>query len=83
MPRSRRKLARRSCVLPRARISTTWPSRPRLRVAGAHGDAVAVPEHLHLARGEINVVAAVVGPEKAETVAMREHRARDEVEVAA
>ena len=34
------------------------------RVAGTRGDAIAVPEQLHLARGEIEIVAAVVGPEK-------------------
>ena len=48
MPRSRRNCPTMR-VLPRARISTTCPSRPRARLAGARGDAIAVPEQLHLA----------------------------------
>ena len=52
------------------------------RVAGARGDAIAVPKQLHLARGEIEIVAAVVGPQETEAVAMREHLARHDVEVA-
>ncbi len=51
------------------------------RLAGTRGNAIAVPQELHLARGEIEVGAAVVGPQETEAVAMREHRARHDVEV--
>ncbi len=51
------------------------------RVAGTRCDAIAVPEQLHLARGEIEIIATVVGPEKTEPVAMREYDTRHEVEM--
>ena len=50
------------------------------RLADSNGDAIAVPERDHFARGEIHVGAAVVGPQKAEAVAVRLHVARDEIE---
>src|SRR6185503_13998917 len=51
------------------------------RVVGAHGHAIAFPQELHFARGEIEVVAAVVGLQETEAVAMRGHDARDDVQV--
>jgi hypothetical protein len=51
------------------------------RITGPHGDAIALPEHLHLARREVQIVAAVVRLEEAEAVAMRGHGARHDIEM--
>ena len=81
MPRSRRS-GRRSSLLPRARISTRWPSRPR-------GDSLvrtamrSPSQRLRISRAERYMSSrAVVGRQEAEAVAMRLHDARDEVEMA-
>ena len=51
-------------------------------LAGARGDAVAIPQQLHFAGGEIEIAAAVVGSQETEAVAVRKHRARHDVEMA-
>ena len=50
--------------------------------AGANRYAIAFPQELHLARGEVQIIAAVVRLQEAEAVAMRDHDAGDHVEMA-
>jgi hypothetical protein len=54
---------------------------PAWRFVGAHGNTVAVPQGLHLARGQVQIRAAIIRAQEAEAVAMRQHRAGHHVEM--
>ncbi len=59
---------------------TFQASAPRIR--HADGDAIVSPQRMHLAGGEIHVLAPVVAPQKTIAVPVSDYRARDEIEMA-